>query len=177
MMNGNNLYGALNFTPHWYALQTMYRHEKKVDAKLIEKGVRSYLPLNTTYRRWSDRAKCVQEPLFSCYVFVHIALRDRFDALQTSGVVKLVSFNGIPAPIPGDQINVIKQILDNEHDVAIADYFTQGQKVKIVRGALKGIEGTFSNHSNKNEVIVAVDGIKQAISVKINRNYLEPVQN
>jgi len=73
----NSLYGELNDVPAWYALHTRSRHEKKISEKLTSKGVAHYLPLNTIYRRWSDRYKQVAEPLFSCYVFVNIKLRDR----------------------------------------------------------------------------------------------------
>ncbi|MFQ5710087.1 MAG: transcription termination/antitermination NusG family protein, partial [bacterium] len=85
---------------HWYALYTRPRFEKKVDLLLQEKGLESYLPLHTVLRRWSDRWKKVEEPLFSCYVFVRILLSQRIHAVQTDGVVRIVSFTGTPSPIP-----------------------------------------------------------------------------
>lgn len=168
-----SIYGDLNILPQWYALHTRSRHEKKVDAKLKEKGIVSYLPLNTIYRRWSDRYKKVQQPLFSCYIFVNIALKDRLPILQTDGAVGLVSFNGIPATIPEDQINAIKKILERSQTVDYADFFTPGKKVKVIQGPLKGIQGTLIYNKSNNRLVVAIDGIKQAISVEIDPRDLQ----
>ena len=173
MTTTNSIYGELNVIPHWYALHTKSRHEKAVNFKLNEKGVTNYLPLNTVYRRWSDRYKEVKQPLFSCYVFVHINLKDRLPVLQTDGAVCLVAFNGKPATIPDDQIKAIKQILDKKQDVQHADLFTPGKKVKVVRGPLKGLDGTLIINKNNHRLVVAIESIKQAISVEIDPRELE----
>ena len=175
MTPDNSIFGELNYTPHWYAIHTKSRHEKKVDLRLKEKGVTSYLPLNTIYRRWSDRYKEVQEPLFSCYVFVCMNLKDRLPVLQTDGAVCLVTFNGIPAAIPEDQINAIKQILEKKQNVDYIDYFTPGKKVNVARGPLKGLEGTLVTVKNNHRLVIAIEGIKQAISVEIDPRDLELV--
>ena len=163
----------LNYNSHWYALYTRSRYEKKVDRLLKEKGVTSFLPLNEVYHRWSDRRQKVLMPLFSCYVFVFIALKDRFKALQTDGAIKLVSFNGKPAVIPDDQISMIKRILDEKVSIYQADSFTPGKKVKIFRGPLKGVEGTLIRKNNKNRLVIAIEGIKQALSIEIDYRDLE----
>lgn len=169
----NSMYGELNIIPHWYALHTRSRHEKKVDVRLREKGINSYLPLNTVHRRWSDRYKEIQEPLFSCYVFVNLALKDRLSVLQTDGAVHFVSFNGRPATIPEEQINAIKQILEKKQSVDYANYFTVGKKVKVVQGPLKGLQGTLINSKNNSRLVICIDGIRQAISVEIDPRDLE----
>lgn len=175
MNSDNSIFGDLNTIPHWYALHTRSRHEKKVDLRLTEKGIISFLPLNTVYRKWSDRYKKVEVPLFSCYVFVHIALKDRLSVLQTDGAVHFVSFNGIPATIPEKQINAIKQVLERKQTVDYADYFTPGQKIRIIQGALKGLEGTLVTSKNKHRLVITIDGIKQAISVEIDPRDLEVI--
>ncbi|MGH7494587.1 MAG: UpxY family transcription antiterminator [bacterium] len=172
-MHTTGVYGELNVRPHWYALHTRSRHEKKVDLRLKEKGLNSYLPLNTVYRRWSDRHQAVQEPLFSCYVFVFIALRDRLSVLQTEGAVNLVSFCGIPAWIPEEQIDAVKQVLQSKPSVEIANAFAPGQKVRIKHGPLTGLAGTLITHKNNHRVIIAIEAINQAIAVEIDPCELE----
>jgi len=169
----NNMWGELNTINHWYALHTQSRHEKKVDSQLKAKGINSYLPLNTVHRRWSDRYKKIQAPLFSCYVFVNIALKDRLHVLQTAGAVNLVSFNGKPALIPDEQIYAVRMILENVATVNYENFFTPGVRVRILRGALKGLEGTLVSNKNNNRLIISIDGIKQAISVEIDPKDLE----
>lgn len=156
-----------NSNPHWYALYTRSRYEKKVDYLLKEKGVTSYLPLNEVYHRWSDRYQKVLTPLFSCYVFVFIALRDRFRVLQTDGVIKLVSFNGQPATIADHQIDAIKRIMEEKMNVDPIDFFAPGTKVRVKQGPLKGVEGTLIQKNSNNRLVITIDGIKQALSVAI----------
>lgn len=163
----------LNQNSHWYALYTRSRYEKKVDKLLNEKGITSYLPLNEVYHRWSDRYKKVLLPLFSCYVFVFIALRDRFKVLQTDGAIQLVTFNGKPATIPEDQINIIKRILVEKLNIDHANSFAPGKQVKVIKGPLKGFNGTLIHRNNKNRLVIAIDGIKQALSIEIDYRDLQ----
>ena len=163
----------INNNSHWYALYTKSRYEKKVDYLLKEKGVISYLPLNEVYHRWSDRYKKVLIPLFSCYVFVFIALRDRVTVLETDGVITLVSFNGQPATIADHQIDAIKRIMAEKVNVDPIDFFTPGKKVRVKQGPLKGVEGTLIHKNNKNRLVITIDGIKHALSVAIDYRDLE----
>lgn len=162
-----SIFGELNVIPHWYAVSTRARHEKKVFDNLVKKGVITYLPLQTFYRRWSDRHKKVHEPLFSCYIFVKINLKERLNVLQTEGVVRLVSFNGIPATIPDAQIEAIRTVLEHKRTIEKADYLTPGQKIEVMYGPLKGIRGVLAQIKNQQRLVIRLDSIMQAISVDI----------
>lgn len=162
-----SIFGELNVIPHWYAISTRARHEKKVFENLVKKGVITYLPLQTFYRRWSDRHKKVHEPLFSCYIFAKINLNERLKVLQTDGVVRLVSFNGIPATIPDSQIDAIRTVLENKRTIEKADYLTPGQKIEVIYGPLKGIRGVLAQIKNQQRLVIRLDSIMQAISVDI----------
>ncbi|MDZ7265551.1 MAG: UpxY family transcription antiterminator [candidate division KSB1 bacterium] len=169
-MNDNfsgTIYGELNRVPHWYAVSTRARHEKKVFQQLLQKGVTSFLPLQTFHRRWSDRYKTIQEPLFSCYVFVKIALQDRLPVLQTDGVVRLVAFNNVPATIPESQIAAIRTILETKQTIEKTDYLIPGQRIQVIQGPLKGIRGILAQIKNQYRLVVRLDSIMQAIAVDI----------
>ena len=171
-----SIYGKLNEIPFWYALSTRARHEKKVFERLQRKKIETYLPLVTIHKKWSDRYKDVQEPLFSCYVFVRIALKDRLEILQTDGAVRLVSFNGIPATIPESQLNAIRFVLKEKKDVERIDYLTPGQKIEVIQGPLKGITGILINVKNRHRLALRLDSIMQAISVDIDYRDLKVVE-
>ena len=81
----------------WYAIYTRPRWEKKVNHLLLQKGVESYCPLNKVRRKWSDRIKIIEEPLFKSYVFVKVAESDRTEIRMTDGVINFVYWNGKPA--------------------------------------------------------------------------------
>src|SRR5262245_52662568 len=165
MASHNASYWRLQVEPQWYALHTKHHHEKRVEARLKEKNIMSYLPLNTVYREWSDRRKKIEEPLFSCYVFVRIALREHLAVLQTEVAVNLVSFNGMPAVIPAYQIEAIQRVMAQNFEVVRVDYFTAGEKVRVVRGPLLNVEGTLLMQKSNHRLVVRVESIHQAIAI------------
>src|SRR5713226_1269473 len=94
--------------PRWYAVCTFSNHEKRVGDQLRERGVEHFLPLYESVRRWKDRRVQLQLPLFPGYVFVRMQVRDRLNALQVPGVVCLVSFNGLPTPLPESEMDALR---------------------------------------------------------------------
>src|SRR5208283_569998 len=96
----------------WFAVQTRSRHEKKVSVELKEKGLHSFLPVQRQRRKWSDRQKWIELPLFSNYVFVRMTedpeLRTR--VLRTVGVVRFAGAPGHGTPIPNEQIKDLQAI-------------------------------------------------------------------
>ena len=76
----------------WYALYTRPRAEKLVYQRLVEAGIETFLPLQKTYRMWSDRKKLVEKPLLSSYVFVKTNKKSFQKVYKTNGVVKFISF-------------------------------------------------------------------------------------
>ncbi|MFQ5753333.1 MAG: UpxY family transcription antiterminator [bacterium] len=154
--------------PHWYALYTRPRFEKKVDSILQEKRLESYLPLQTTLRRWSDRWKKITEPLFSCYVFVRIPLREKVLAIQTRGVVRMVMFNSTPSPIPDFEIYTLKNILQKTDRIEPVPYLKIGQMVEVVNGPFEGIRGRLIEQRGRKKLVVGIEQLKQAISIEVN---------
>lgn len=98
-------------TKKWYAVYTRPRWEKKVYNILLQKGIESFCPLHKVERRWSDRRKIIEDPVFKSYVFVRIDEDDRLNVLQTDGVMNFVHFLGTPAIIKEYEIDLIKQFL------------------------------------------------------------------
>lgn len=170
-----SIYGRLNLEPRWYALMTRHHHEKKVNDRLQRKGITCYLPLRSTYHDWSDRKQKVLEPLFSCYLFVNMALKERFTILQTDGVIRLVSFNHVPVPIPEKQINSIRRLLGETLSIEKVDYVV-GQEVEVIGGPLKGIQGVLQKikgHSTR--LVIAIEAFRQGIAVEIDACLVRPI--
>jgi transcription antitermination factor NusG len=104
---------------HWYVLYTRGRWEKKVYSQLADAGVESYCPLNIVERRWSDRVKKVEEPIFKSYVFVKLSKEEHRKVLETPGVVKFVYWLGKPAIVREKEIEQIRKFLDEYDEVAV----------------------------------------------------------
>jgi len=160
----------------WYALYTKSRAEKKVEAELLGKDLETYLPLEKKLKQWSDRKKWVKEPLIRSYIFVRVDRSQLEKAYYTPGVVRVVTFEGKPAPIPDRQIQVIRDILDSGESYEVtSDEFQVGQMVAINGGNLKGLKGELIKHVNRYKVLIRIDAIQQNLLININPSLLEKV--
>jgi transcription antitermination factor NusG len=99
----------------WYAVYTKPRWEKKVYKLLTEKKLEAYCPLNKVRKKWSDRIKTVEEPLFKSYVFVRVSEEEQVNVRMTNGVINYIYQEGKPAVIRDREIAIIKKFL-NEYD-------------------------------------------------------------
>lgn len=159
-------------TPKWYAVYTRPRWEKKVAALLQQKGLESYCPLNKVRRRWSDRMKTLEEPLFKSYVFVRIADAARTAVRMTDGVINFVYWNGKPAIIKDREIATIKQFLD-EHENVMLQKIEVGvnERVRVIAGPMMDKEGNVLEVKNKTAK-VAIDSLGYVLVATINKNKL-----
>ncbi len=157
----------------WYAAYTCSRHEKSVASQLTEKHIDCFLPLYQSVHHWKDRYKEVELPLFPGYVFVRINLKDRMRVLQSSGVVRFVSFNGMPAPLDEIEIETLRGSLSNGLHVEPHPYLALGRRVRVIRGALAGIEGIVQRRKDKFRIVISVDLIKRSLAAEVNAADLE----
>jgi transcription antitermination factor NusG len=157
----------------WYVAYARPRHEKHIARQLEERGIRSLVPLYASLRRWKDRRKRLELPLFPGYVFVQMALRRRLDLLRLPGVVDLVSFQGKPAPVLNSEIETLRGL-----NAAIAahpyPYLQAGRKVRIRSGALAGLEGIFVRRRGQTRVVLSVSLIQRSVAIEIEDADVEP---
>jgi len=156
----------------WLAVYTRPRWEKKVNQLLIEKGVESYCPLNKVRRKWSDRVKVVEEPLFKSYVFLKVNDEGRTTVRMTPGVINFVYWNGKPAVIKEKEINAIKRFLDEYENVEVRpmDLKVQ-QRVIITTGPLMDQQGKVLAVRQK-KAKVAIDSLGYILIAYIDRSKL-----
>jgi transcription antitermination factor NusG len=159
----------------WYAIYTKPRWEKKVHKLLQEKQIESYCPLNKVHRKWSDRLKVVEEPLFKSYVFVRIAEADKTSVRMVSGVVNFVYWLGKPALIKDREIETIKRFLDEHQNVEVRPIeIKPGGKVLVQRGILMGKKGTIKKVL-KNRVEVIIESIGFTLTAYIEKSKISIV--
>ncbi|MDD5217797.1 MAG: UpxY family transcription antiterminator [Candidatus Omnitrophica bacterium] len=163
--------------PQWYALYTRSRHEKFLNRELNKKGVETFLPLRRVTRRWSDRKKMIEEPLFQGYLFVRIPLLNRLMVLNTTGAVCLIgSSRTEPSPVPEHDIWSLRRFIEEEIQVDPYPYLKQGQKVRIRSGPLKRVEGFIVRKDKHNcRLVLSLDLMMQSISVEVDEACVEVV--
>jgi transcriptional antiterminator NusG len=160
---------------NWYALQTRSRHEKFVSYHLQNHGITYYLPVITEVHRWSDRRKKVEVPLFSGYVFVQIipTNEERVRVLRTNGAVGFVGHSPGGTPIPGEQIDAVRTLVDQKVPWVTHPFLQAGQRIRIRGGALDGVEGIFQSRNGEDVMIVSVNAIQRSLSVSIHGYNIE----
>src|SRR5437016_11411375 len=83
----------------WFGLRVRSRSEQMAATALAGKGYKPFLPVYKVARRWTDRVKRVDMPLFPGYVFCRFDPQRRLPILITPGVVSVVGIGKAPAPI------------------------------------------------------------------------------
>ena len=159
----------------WFAVYTKPRWEKKVNGLLAAKGIDTYCPLNRVRKKWSDRVKMVEEPLFKSYVFVHVTESDHTRVRMTNGVLNYVYWNGKPAIIKEREIDTIKKFLNDYENVqAIAAPLAPRQKVRIETGLLMNTEGIV-NKILHNKVEVLIESLGYVLVATLDKKNVQPV--
>jgi transcription antitermination factor NusG len=161
---------------HWYALAVKPRHEKAVDEHLGKKGLEALCPTYQARRRWSDRMKVVELPLFAGYVFCCFSYEQRLSALSTPGVRMIVSFGSTPQPIPEEEITAVQSINRSGLPARPWPYLRAGQRVRVVKGCLADLEGILIREKDLFRVVVNVEMLMRSVAVEVDRDRIAPVK-
>jgi transcription antitermination factor NusG len=157
----------------WYAIYTKPRWEKKVAERLNKKGFEVYCPLNKIRRKWSDRFKIVEEPLFKSYVFIQIDLQDQTRVRLTDGVLNFVYWQGSPATIKEQEIELIKRFLNEYEDIRTnVIEINHGERVRIMSGLMMNHEGMVIDVKN-NSVSVVIETLGYQLTATFDKKNLE----
>ncbi|HEY6900803.1 MAG TPA: UpxY family transcription antiterminator [Puia sp.] len=154
---------------NWYAIYTNPRWEKKVSGLLVERGVETYCPLNRVRKKWSDRFKWVEEPLFKSYIFVRIAEDEQERVRLVNGVVNFVYWLGKPAVIKDKEIEIIRDFL-NDYTEVVAEplELKTNERVTIRKGAFMDKEAVVMRVLGK-KVRVVIESIGYSLVAVIDK--------
>lgn len=160
----------------WYAVHTRSRHEKMVHRQILVSTLEPFLPLRQERRRWKDRWKWVEFPMFPGYLFVRGKEDELKELWRTKGVVQVLG-NGWdhPSPVPDEQIHRVRALVDSRVQVEPCPYLKRGVLVRVLRGPLMGLHGIFVQRKNLDRIVIAVDLIGKAVATEIDVGDVEPI--
>jgi transcription antitermination factor NusG len=159
----------------WWALYTRHQHEKTVADMLSAKGFEVFLPQYESMRRWKDRSKLLSLPLFPCYVFVRGGLHRRLQVVTTPGVHMILYYGESVAIIPEDEIQAIRKTVEGPFRVEPHPYLKCGDRVRVTRGTMEGVEGILIRKKNLYRLVLSVEMLAQSVAVEIDGSDVEPV--
>lgn len=157
----------------WFGIHVKSRCEVRAFDDLCLRGFEAFLPLWSVRRRWSDRIKMLELPLFPGYLFCRFALPDRFKVLNANGVAQIVGIGKEPVPISETEIHSIQTLVASKFALTPWPYLKVGQQVRIDNGPLSGVEGIVVNaEDGRSRVIVSVTMFLRSVAVEVERDWI-----
>jgi transcription antitermination factor NusG len=153
----------MNISEHkpWVALEVRRASAVMVTEHLRYRGYESLLPVRNGV------------PLFSGYVFCRFTASAGAPIVTTPGVIRIVSFGGIPAAIEEHEIAAIKRTLASGLPVKPVTMPPPGSAVMIVGGPLRGLRGTVLRVNDKRYLIVSVTLLQRSVAVEVDPDWIE----
>jgi transcription antitermination factor NusG len=155
---------------HWYAFSVRAKRELFVADEFSQLGLEPYVPTFTAVRKYSDRLKEVQQPLFPGYVFGKLDIRQRLPVLQLSNVQGVVG----PWAIPDEEIEGLRRGLASLTPWQPWPFLEPGQMVTVIAGPLQGMRGQIQELKGACQLVIGITLLQRAIGLEIDRNWIRP---
>jgi transcription antitermination factor NusG len=160
---------------NWFALQVRSRWEGTTAGLLRGKGLETLLPTFTTKRKWSDRVKVVESPLFPGYVFCRFDVHNRLPVLITPGVISVVGRGKTPIAVDDTEILSIQAAIGSGVHMEPWPYVKIGERVRIKDDVLDGMEGILTSFKGSHRVIISVSLLRRSVALEIDRSRITPL--
>ena len=163
----------------WYALHVRSSFEARVQSFLNFAGFQDFCPrysVRSADRR-KDRPSVLERPLFTGYVFADFDAADNAQyqrIVQLPGVLRIVGYEQ-PVVISDREIESVKRVAECPFPVRPEPSFgvNEGDQVRVVKGPLRGVEGTVLYTKARPRLVVWVNMLGQGASVEVDGDWLE----
>src|SRR5712691_5931440 len=159
----------------WFALQVRSRYESIVTTQLTGKDYEWFLPIYKCRRRWSDRFKEIERPLFPGYVFCRLDPLNRLPILTIPGVALIVGIAKTPVPIDEAEIAAIQAVVKSEIPSQPWPFLKIGQRVRIEYGPLCGLEGILLDFKGQHRLVLSVTLLQRSVAVQVEGAWVTPL--
>jgi hypothetical protein len=115
-------------------------------------------------RRWWDRTKVVEMPLFP--VFRRFGPKIRLPILKIDTVMAVPGLGKTPEPIPDAEIEALQRVCKSGVQSIPCPYPTLGTKVRLIHGRSSGVEGILTEPS-ANSIVLSVTLLRRSVTVEV----------
>ncbi len=161
----------------WFALRVRTRHEANVASYLEGNGYELFLPLYMCRKRWSDRIKNVETPLFPGYLFCKFDPQDRLPILKAPGVIQIAGYNRVPVPVESSEIQAIQAVMASGLPNQPWPFLKVGDRIRIEAGPLRGHEGVLVEFKGSHRLILSITLLHRAVAVEIDSAFVEALRS
>jgi transcription antitermination factor NusG len=161
----------------WFALKVRSCHENTASLALKSRGFTEFMPTCSVRRRWSDRFKDIDVPLFPGYVFCRFNPKNKLPVLNLPGVTGVVSFGQGPHPLDESEIDRIRTLVESGLPVQPWPYLHVGERVRIGSGALSGLEGVLVQVKNEFRLVVSLNLLQRSVAVEVDSDRVHSISD
>ncbi len=155
----------------WYAVWTHSHCEELVRQQLAAKAFDVFLPKIGMWSRRAGVKHRILKPMFPGYLFVRDALPDaRYaELLAARGVVCVLgNGSGELSPVPDQEIDAIRAVVESNLPAVPHPYLVEGQRVRITSGPLANVEGILVNRrASKGLLVLSVHLFQRSVAVEV----------
>lgn len=160
----------------WYAVQVRSRKEAHIATQIQGHGIECLLPLYKSVRKWSDRIKELEHPLFPGYLFCKFDFQNRRPVVTTPGVIQVVGYGRTAIPVPELEIQALQLAISSGMPKQPWPYLEVGQRVRVIYGTLTGLEGILVNMKGNHRVVLSVSLLQRSVAMEVETSWLVPVE-
>ena len=160
----------------WYALQVWSRKENHVSQHLQGIGYECFLPVYHCQRQWSDRVKELEQPLFPGYLFCRFDLQHRRPLVMTPGVIQIVGNGQTPIAVAETEIQRLQIAVSSAAPSQPWPYLNVGQRVRVTRGSLHGLDGILINFKGSKRVVLSITLLQRSVAVEVDQAWISAIE-
>jgi transcription antitermination factor NusG len=160
----------------WYAFRVRPRHEKAVSLALRERGCSEFLPLIREKRRWANRSRHVDLPLFPGYIFCLVDRSSFLPVLNTPGVIDVIRAGSSPIAADREEIEALQLAVNTDVSMERCNYIAVGNTVRIVEGPLAGLKGILVSVQKSHRLVLSISLLCRSVLIEIDRQWIAPCE-
>jgi len=160
----------------WFALQVRSRRESYVASQIRSQGFECLLPTYKSTRKWSDRIKELEQPLFPGYLFCRFDFQNRRPVITTPGVVQIVGCGRMAIPVSNEEIQALQLAMSSGIPKQPWSYLEVGKRVRVNYGTLTGLEGILVSVKGNHRVVLSVSLLQRSVAMEVETSWLSPVK-
>lgn len=140
----------------WYLIQSKPGQTQRAAQELTNQGYEVFLPTLTIEKLKAGKRVEKTEPLFPGYVFIELSeLNSNWRPIRsTRGVARLVSFGNVPAVVPDD---VVEQLRDKVRTQAVQTSLKPNAPVDIIEGPFQHLNAVFVEYDGEQRAFLLLE--------------------
>ena len=152
----------------WYLVHTKPRQEQRARVNLFNQGYECWLPQLRVERVRQRKLVVVEEPLFPRYLFIHLPPGINWSPVRsTLGVTTIVRFGGVPARVPAEVLQALRDEEARRRATLVVPHFAPGQPVQIMTGPFAGVRAVFDMADGESRALVLIELLQRSAKLPV----------